>query len=99
MEQLLHNTSQPIEKESISDLSFPKEEVLSNRNKIALRAIKLARAVRLGNLEKHKVQIDFKDSASVRHVQTTIWSITEYFAILKSNVRIPVNRILDVRIL
>ena len=99
MQKVSHSPSQHIEKENISSLVFPVEEVLKDKSQILSRARKLAHAVKLGNLEKHKVSIDFKDSSSIKRVQTTIWSITEYFAILKSNTRIPVNRILDVKIL
>ena len=99
MNTLTYEPSDLIEKENINSLTFPSEEVLTNKSQKASRASKLARAVKLGNLEKHKVRIDFKDASSIKRVQTTIWSVTEYFAILKSHTRIPVNRILDVNFL
>ena len=99
MQKVAYSPFQNIEKENINALVFPVEEVLKDKAQIVSRARKLAKAVKLGNLEKHKVSIDFKDASSIKRVQTTIWSITEYFAILKSNTRIPVNRILDVKMI
>ena len=88
-----------IEKEFIGSLTFPKQDVLENPALQARRANKMIQAAKLGNLEKHKVQIDFQDSTGVKRVETTIWSITESFVILKSNMRIPINRIIDIKLL
>lgn len=85
-----------VDKESIPSLKFPKQEVLSSPAEIAERTKKLAYARSLGNLEKHKVTIVFKDDGDIKRVETTIWSITESNIILKSNANIPISRILDI---
>jgi hypothetical protein len=94
-----HPTTQIVEKETISGLKFPKEDVLATQAEKAERSKKLANARSLGNLEKHKVQIVFKDDSDIKMVHTTIWSITEQNIILKSNVNIPITRILDIVLL
>jgi hypothetical protein len=99
MEATLHTPLVKIEKEYVGQLHFPKTDVLTNPAMQAIRANKLNQAAKLGNLEKHKVQIDFQDSTGVKRVETTIWSITERYVILKSNMRIPINRILDIKLL
>jgi hypothetical protein len=96
---MLYTNAQLVEKESISNLKFPKEEVLGNAGEVAERTKRLANAQSLGNLEKHKVQIVFKDNSAIKMVHTTIWSITEQNIILKSNVNIPITRILDIVLL
>ena len=88
-----------IQKELISSLRFPKQEILNLPEHVAMRATKLKKAAKLGNLEKHKVQIDFQDDTGLKRVETTIWSITEKFVILKSNMSIPRNRITDINML
>lgn len=88
-----------IEKEFVGALTFPKEDVLENPALRAQRAQNLLQAAKLGNLEKHKVRIDFQDNTGVKRVETTIWSITERFVLLKSNTRIPINRIIDIKLL
>ena len=94
----MQNIPRPIEKEIIGGLSFPSQDVLETKKQKESRMKKLFTALRLGNLERHKVMIDFKDAVSTHRVHTTIWSLTEKFAILKSNRRIPISRILDVKI-
>ncbi|MCT4622659.1 MAG: hypothetical protein N4A46_03470 [Schleiferiaceae bacterium] len=98
MSTVTYNSPAPIEKEIIGGLNFPVEDILKSQKEKENRARKLAMALRLGNLERHKVWIDFQDSKGMHRVYTTIWSLTEKFAILKSNRRIPISRILDVRI-
>jgi hypothetical protein len=99
METVVNVPLVKIEKEFISNLDFPKSDVLENPAMQARRANKLIQAAKLGNLEKHKVQIDFQDSTGMKRVETTIWSITESYVILKSNNRIPINRIIDIKLL
>ena len=99
MQSLLNTPLVLIDKEFVGSLSFPKEEVLDNPALEARRMNKLFQAAKLGNLEKHKVQIDFQDNTGLKRVHTTIWSITERFVILKSNTRIPINRIVEIKML
>jgi uncharacterized protein (UPF0248 family) len=85
-----------IEKESISALKFPKEDVLKSKQEIEDRNMKLKSATSLGNLEKHKVKIVFRDVEGLKMVHTTIWGTTENNIILKSNINIPLHCIVDI---
>ncbi len=89
-------TIQHIEKEEIRNLSFPKEEVLTSKECQADRAVKLKRALSLGNLEQVKVKIVFEDSVNTKSVETTIWGLTTTGIILKESTVIPLNRIVSV---
>jgi len=96
MESLTHDIPLLIEKEIIAGLKFPHVEVLKSPLEIAERTTKLRTAASLGNLEKHKVQIIFKDIEGLKMVHTTVWSITEQNIILKYNTNIPIHCIVDI---
>lgn len=87
------NDYQLIDKESIVNLHFPKNEVLEDIDDIKQRKQDLDRALTLGNLEHVKIKIYFQDDTSNKMVETTIWGITDNRVILKQGVVIPVNRI------
>ncbi|MDZ7845772.1 MAG: hypothetical protein U5L96_02770 [Owenweeksia sp.] len=87
-----------IEKEYVSTLRFPAQEVLKDKESVSNRIAALHHATSLGNLDHHKVSILFEDSEGVKRVNTTIWAITEKRIILKNNRTIPINRIHSVRI-
>ena len=82
-----------IDKEIITSLNFPKEDVLEDKEDIAERRNNLDRALSLGNLEHVKIKIYFEDDISKKMVETTIWGVTDSRVILKQGVVIPVNRI------
>jgi hypothetical protein len=82
-----------IDKEIITSLNFPKEDVLEDKEDIAERRNNLDRALSLGNLEHVKIKIYFEDDMSKKMVETTIWGVTEERVILKQGVVIPVKRI------
>ncbi len=85
-----------IEKEQISSLRFPKEEVeLTPEQKKTLQKA-IDRATSLGNIEHIKFKITFKDDKSLKQVHTTIWAANTQHIVLKKGVVIPVNRILDI---
>lgn len=84
---------QLIDKEKISSLHFPTDEVLLNSDEVIQRKQDLDRALSLGNLEHEKIKIYFKDDISNKLVETTIWGVTDNRVILKQGVVIPVNRI------
>jgi hypothetical protein len=92
----MSTTIQHIEKEEIKNLSFPKEEVLTNKAEQDDRALKLTRALSLGNLEQVKVKMFFRDSEGDKSVETTVWGLTRNDVILKESTLIPLNRILMV---
>lgn len=56
----------------------------------------LAYAVRLGNEFKGKTTITFQTSDGPRTVQTTVWSLTDSYIVLKSGTVIPLNSITEV---
>ena len=85
-----------IEKESVSSLRFPNEEVLTSKEAKVNRMICLKRASVLGNIDHTKMKIIFKDSVGVKKVNTTVWAQTEKYIVLKGFSLIPLNRILDV---
>lgn len=82
-----------IEKEEISSLHFPKEEVLKNIDDIKVRSLSLQQAIKLGNNQKRKVKITFEDDNGVKKVETTIWAITDKNILLKRGVLVPICRI------
>lgn len=56
----------------------------------------LAYAVRLGNEFKGKTTITFETSEGSRTVETTVWSLTDSYIVLKSGTTIPLNSITEV---
>ena len=91
------STAQLIEKEQVSGLTFPKEEVLTDAKAIKERLNTLERGMTLGNLQKQKSRIYFKDNEGEKVVETTIWAVTSNFILLKYGVSIPINRILKIK--
>lgn len=87
-----------IDKELVSGLTFPSNEVLQDRLDIERRINTLHRATGLGNLEKHKVHIRFEDAEGQKRIFTTIWAITQNKIILKGGRIIPIHRIHEVRL-
>ena len=85
-----------IEKETLSNLSFPSTEVLKSKEDIQRRRVNLERAVTLGNVEKNKVCVIFEDAQQVKLVETTIWGVTNERVIFKGGLAIPTKRILEV---
>lgn len=85
-----------IEKEEVSTLSFPSEDVHASAEMIKERSQKIHRATSLGNLEKYKVAIVFEDKSGLKKISTTIWAQTEKKIVLKGGNSIPVHRIWDV---
>lgn len=84
---------QPIEKEKIQSLTFPKSDVLQDKEAITQRNSDLLRAQSLGNLEHAKIKIFFEDNLSKKMVETTVWAVTDNQVVLKQGVGIPINRI------
>ena len=93
------NISKPtiVEKESIRDLKFPDNEVLTSKDAIRLREADLERALKLGNLEHNKIKIVFEDAEGVKQVETTVWGVTDKRVILKQGVLIPIHRIHEIK--
>jgi len=88
-----------IQKEKVSQLLFPQEEVLFNPEAVAARTIDLQYAAKLGNLDRFKVKIIFEDDQILQRVETTIWAITEKMVVLKMGILIPIHRVHEVKFL
>jgi hypothetical protein len=91
-------TFEKIEKENISSLKFPNNEVLVDAEKRNDRMSDLNRALSLGNLEQTKIKIYFEDEHSFKVVETTVWGVTDKRVILKQGVVIPINRVHYIKI-
>jgi|ERR1019366_2394976 uncharacterized protein (UPF0248 family) len=86
-----------IEKENIHGLKFPDSDVLSSKDEIKIRYFNIERAMKLGNLEHHKIKIVFEDSEGKKEVETTIWGVTDKRVILKQGILIPIHRIHEIK--
>ena len=84
---------QLVEKESVGELVFPIEEILTSDSEILNRKLSIDRAISLGNIEHHKVKIIFSDSIGIKKVDTTIWAVTDKAIVLKQNTVVPIHRI------
>lgn len=85
-------TFELIEKEHIANLKIvhaPEDHSEELRQK-------LAAAQRLGNEFKSKAEITFNTSDGPKRVETTVWSVTEKYIQLKSNVHIPLNSLIEI---
>nr|WP_298999002.1 hypothetical protein [uncultured Allomuricauda sp.] len=85
-----------VDKENVPNLNFPKSDVLHKKQDQNRRCTSLFKAMRLGNLERHKVKILFKDDEGMKQVETTIWGVTNKRVILKKAINLPINRVLSV---
>ncbi len=52
-------------------------------------------AERLGNEHKGKTVITFETTSGPRTVETTVWSVTEKYVILKGSATIPLGSVID----
>lgn len=86
-----------IEKENISGLKFPANDVLTSTDEIKIRYSNLERALKLGNLEHNKIKIVFEDADGLKQVETTVWGVTDKRVILKHGVLIPIHRIHEIK--
>lgn len=94
MEQI---TISKIEKEQLPGFSFQEGEVLIDEDLIKRRWRELNRGMTLGNLHKAKTKIIFESKeAELFQVDTSIWSITPLYVILKGGVLIPIKSIHEV---
>jgi hypothetical protein len=86
-----------IVKENITQLTFPKNEVLGSKLKIEERTRRIIKGMKLGNNKKIKVKILFEDASELKRVETTIWGITDKNIILKRGTIIPIQRIHEIK--
>ena len=97
MSATIRDTTVLIEKEEISEFSFPKEDVLQTEEEREERQVRIKRGMRLGNNMKRKVKIIFEDIEGLKKVETTIWGFTDKNVILKKTTIIPIRRIHEVK--
>jgi hypothetical protein len=88
-----------ISKEDIPKVKIPNKEVLESNEEILQRKQTLDRAMRMGNNDHNKVKITFQSEDGVMMVETTVWEVTQNYAILKSNTSIPIRSILQIELI
>lgn len=85
-----------IAKEQLPKVNFTKSEVLSDMPLKIMRTQKLKKALLLGNNDHCKVKITFKtENGSLHQVETTVWSLTDNYLLLKGNLIIPIWSIVE----
>lgn len=88
---------QLIEKEEIPQLTFLDTET-EVQNPLEVKR-QLAKALILGNSQKHKVRLIFDSDAGFKMVNTTVWGMGDQHIILKKGIAIPIDKIIEVRLL
>ncbi|HAW52090.1 MAG TPA: hypothetical protein DCX54_07165 [Flavobacteriales bacterium] len=86
-------TPRLIEKENITGLRFPEEDVLSSSAERENRIKDLKNARELGDLAQYKVKILFVDDSGPKKVETTVWNTTQEEVVLKYGIAIPIRRV------
>ncbi len=97
MNAALNTATKLIEKELITDFSFPKGDVLVTEEARTERQNRIKRGMRLGNSLKRKVKIVFEDVEGMKSVETTIWGFTDKNVILKKTTIIPIRCIHEIK--
>ncbi len=86
-----------IPKEFLNSYTFLKEDVLKTEESKIIRASKLEKALKLGNVYHRKVRILFRTMDSLsKMVETTVWFVSGEYVSLKGGVFLPVRAIEDV---
>lgn len=97
MDSALLKSATMVAKEDIGQLTFPKEEVLTNKEEKKELLAKIEKGLKLGNAYHGKVKILFQDSEGMKTVETTIWGVTDKNILLKQTTIIPIRRIYDIK--
>lgn len=85
-----------VEKSIIGSLHFPYQDVLQSDENRRQRRMDAEKGMILGNNYKCKVKIVFEDEVGVKQIETTIWSVTEKWVLIKTGMGIPLSRIYSV---
>ncbi len=93
----IRDTTVLIEKEEITEFTFPKGDVLSTEEERIERQARIKRGTRLGNSMKRKVKIIFEDIEGLKKVETTIWGFTDKNVILKKTTIIPIRCVHEIK--
>lgn len=86
-----------IQKESLIDIKYLKEDVLKGRLQRLRRKNNLYAAMIIGNTFKRKVKILFHTSFNKFFVNTTIWHVGNEFITLKGGRILPIKSIEKVK--
>ncbi len=86
-----------IEKEDIEHLTFRETET-EVQNPLEVKR-QLAKALILGNSQKHKVSLTFDSDDGLKVVRTTIWGLGGEHVILKKGLSIPIDNIIEVQLI
>ncbi len=97
MENLTVTPPVLIEKEIIPSLKFGSCQVFRTPEEDKMLRKKLNRCTALGNLDRRKIKIIFKDSEGLKQVETTIWATGDRNIVLKSGIIIPIKNIVEVK--
>ena len=93
-------TSLTVPKEQVGKFAFATKEVFNCKTEKAKRNHSLKRALSLGNLYQHKVDIEYELITGDRHrVYTTIWAICSDFALIKGGRFIPIKSITNIHLI
>lgn len=87
-----------VAKEKLTGLLFPADDVLPLYDQRAERKRLLQRALDFGNYAQYKVALLFEDAEGIKRVETTIWDLDDENVYLKNRVKLPLCRILEVKI-
>ena len=89
--------TQMIAKETVPQIKFTREDVLSTELEKTQRKLQLEKALKLGNSYKLHVSIYFHgtNGESLKTI-ATVWAVTEQYLVLKGNVLIPIHSIRDI---
>lgn len=83
-----------IEKESLANIKFSKNDVLLDEAKRRLRNIYLKKAELLGNSYKGKVKMVIQtEMEELVCVETTIWYVSDTYISVKGGINIPTKAI------
>lgn len=83
--------------DTLENVTFTKEDVHSDRDRVARRKYNLRKATKLGNLYKRKVIIRFRTlEGYLKKVEARVWSLGEEYVSLKGGMNIPVRSVEEV---
>ena len=89
-----------IPKEQVGNFAFYNSDVFDCTLEKAHRNIQLKKAMTLGNLYQHKVNIEYQLNTGERHsVYTTVWTICPDYVILKGGRGIPIKAITNIHLI
>ncbi len=92
------NTITRVDKSQLNSISFGRNLNLEKGSRSVLR-YNLQRALRLGNLYKSHVLIQFyNEDGHYMETEATIWAVSEKYIMIKGGMVIPIESIVDVKI-